>query len=71
MRLVTDCGLDAHVIEIEALGPERSDGGERFRVSTVRYNPAPPGAVTGKATFGSFVSSMLHARDGGRGIHLC
>lgn len=68
---MADCRLDAHVIEIEALGPERADGGERFRVSTERYNPAPPGAVTGKATFGSFVSSMLGARGGGRGVHLC
>lgn len=33
--------------------------GNRFSVSTVRLNPAPLGAVTGKQTFISFLSSVL------------
>lgn len=44
---------DYHVVEVEVTGP----GG--FTVNTVRRNPASLGAVTGKATYASFLSSLL------------
>lgn len=69
-RLVADAALQAHVITIDATGRPGADGA-RFRVVTERTNPAPPGAVTGAATFASFLSSMLAARGCGPGVHLC
>eukprot|EP00746_Dinoflagellata_sp_MGD_P011310 gnl/MRDRNA2_/MRDRNA2_123662_c0_seq1.p1 gnl/MRDRNA2_/MRDRNA2_123662_c0~~gnl/MRDRNA2_/MRDRNA2_123662_c0_seq1.p1 ORF type:complete len:306 (+),score=69.74 gnl/MRDRNA2_/MRDRNA2_123662_c0_seq1:49-918(+) len=48
-------GCDAHRVIVEVGGP---DG---FSVNTTRINPAKPGAVTGKATFVSFLSSVLSA----------
>jgi len=70
-RLVSDTSLDAHVITIEAKGAPNARG-ECFRVSTERYNPAAVGAVTGSATYASFLSSVLlaHSRKSGL-IHLC
>lgn len=65
--LVADTSLDAHVIEISAVGP----GNPAFTVHTVRFNPAQPGAVTGNATYDSFVSSMCRARGQGAGLHFC
>lgn len=59
-RLVSDRSLDAHVIDIVAAGPRRADGSQ-FKVSTCRYNPAPPGAVTGAATYTAFLGSLLDA----------
>ena len=55
--------LHAHIVEIQVEGP----GG--FKVDTVRVNPAKKGAVTGNATYNSFLSSMLAAakRSGGGG----
>lgn len=49
--------LSSHIVEVEVTGP----GQERnsFFVKTVRNNPASTGAVTGKLTYGSFLSSML------------
>ena len=32
---------------------------------------AQPGAVTGNATYGSFVSSMCRAKGQGAGLHFC
>lgn len=63
--LVADTSLEAHVIEINAVGP----GDPPFTVNTVRFNPARPGAVTGNATYGSFVSSMVRAAGQGPGLH--
>eukprot|EP01062_Namystynia_karyoxenos_P049317 TRINITY_DN37741_c0_g1_i1.p1 TRINITY_DN37741_c0_g1~~TRINITY_DN37741_c0_g1_i1.p1 ORF type:complete len:354 (+),score=82.16 TRINITY_DN37741_c0_g1_i1:72-1064(+) len=55
----------AHVVTVEAEGPPRADcGGERLRVATTRRNPAKPGAVTGTATYLSFVSSLFDACAG-------
>ena len=61
---------DWHVIGIEAYGPV-SASGNQFCVKTVRSNPADPGAVTGSATYSSFLSSILLAQGKGKGIHLC
>jgi len=83
-RLVSDASLAAHIIEIDAAGPPRGGpDGPRLTVFTRRVNPAPPGAVTGAATYGSFLASLLVAArrcmaqrqlagsGGGGGVHLC
>jgi predicted dinucleotide-utilizing enzyme len=63
--LVADPSLDAHIVEIDVTGP---DG---FSVKTHRHNPAAVGAVTGNATYESFLSSMLLATGRGAGFHFC
>ena len=65
--LVADPRGHTHVVDILATGP----GDPPFAVHTVRRNPARAGAVTGNATFASFVSSMVRARGGGDGLHFC
>jgi hypothetical protein len=69
--LVCDPGLAAHVVIVEAEGRPGADG-QRFSCRTVRTNPAAPGAVTGAATFGSFLSSLRSAAQAprGAGLHL-
>jgi predicted dinucleotide-utilizing enzyme len=70
--LVSDPSLQAHVITVDVTGPAAADGsGAVFRVVTERANPAPPGAVTGAATFVSFFSSLFAAAGRGPGVHLC
>lgn len=69
-QLIADASLLAHVIEIEAAGLRGADG-QAFHCLTRRYNPAPPGAVTGAATYASFLSSLYAARGKGAGVHLC
>ncbi len=44
--------LSSHIVEVEVTGPNG------FSVVTVRHNPASTGVVTGKETYGSFLSSM-------------
>lgn len=44
---------DWHIVEVEVWGPNG------FNVKTTRSNPAAVGAVTGTATYASFLSSML------------
>jgi len=68
-RLVADKSLEAHVIDIEVIGPPKENPEDIFRVTTSRYNPAKPGAVTGNATYTSFLSSMLRAHGRGNGFH--
>ncbi|XP_013786110.1 putative L-aspartate dehydrogenase [Limulus polyphemus] len=69
--LISDPSLaDYHIVEVEVQGPIQPDG-KKFLVQTVRKNPAPMGAVTGTATYVSFLSSMLEARGKGSGFHLC
>jgi aspartate dehydrogenase len=79
-RLVADKSLEAHVIEIEVLGPRSSSSlesdklgekREHFSVNTVRYNPAKVGAVTGNATYASFFSSLICCGGKGTGFHFC
>ncbi|PRP84651.1 hypothetical protein PROFUN_07901 [Planoprotostelium fungivorum] len=71
--LIADKSLQAHVIDIEVEG--KSNPGtpkeDIFHVMTRRYNPAKPGAVTGSATFVSFLSSLAQAHSRSSGIHLC
>ena len=49
--------LNHHIVEVELSGPGSHDN--KFSVHTVRSNPAPLGAVTGKQTYISFLSSLL------------
>jgi aspartate dehydrogenase len=67
-RLIADKSLEAHVIDIDIVGPkmgmqmESENLGEKtmsFSVKTTRINPAKPGHVTGNATYISFLSSLL------------
>ncbi|EDO41188.1 predicted protein [Nematostella vectensis] len=51
--LVADTSLNAHIVEVDVTGLNG------FTVKTVRTNPSAPGAVTGNATFASFLSSIL------------
>jgi len=69
-RLVADKKLEAHVINIDVWGPQKGEN-STFYVQTTRFNPAPTGAVTGTATYASFVSSMLAASARGSGVHFC
>ena len=71
-RLVADFGLDAHVITIDAQGKKKEGSSSPpFRVFTERYNPAAPGAVTGSATYVSFLSSIVETGGKGRGVFMC
>ena len=44
-------------MEVDVFGP--GDVQNQFTVKTVRHNPAAVGAVTGNATYASFLSSLL------------
>ena len=74
--LVADPTLTSHDIRIDVWGhPSPADPTDAFHVSTLRHNPAAPGAVTGSATYFSFVSSLdslltLRAR-GFDGLQFC
>ena len=80
LRLYSSCPLpissknvslpDWHIVEVDVFGPVNSLGNQ-FSVKTVRSNPADPGAVTGSATYNSFLSSIMRAGGKGQGIHLC
>jgi hypothetical protein len=52
------------------VGPSQPDG-RQFRVDSVRKNPAAVGAVTGTATYASFLASLAAATGKGKGVHLC
>uniref|UniRef100_A0A0B7A0X2 Aspartate dehydrogenase domain-containing protein n=1 Tax=Arion vulgaris TaxID=1028688 RepID=A0A0B7A0X2_9EUPU len=70
--LVSDPNLrDWHVVEVELWGPGDISADGAFHCKTVRRNPAPFGAVTGTATYASFLSSLLNAKNKGLGVHLC
>jgi len=70
-RLISDVRLkNWHIVEVDACGlPNKA--GDCFSVTTLRKNPATPGAVTGSATFKSFCNSLLLARNTGSGVHMC
>ncbi|XP_067033612.1 aspartate dehydrogenase domain-containing protein-like [Acropora muricata] len=67
--IVADPSLEAHIVEVDVIGPGQNEN--LFTVKTIRHNPAVPGAVTGNATYASFLSSMLGAHSQGPGLHLC
>ncbi|GFO16395.1 L-aspartate dehydrogenase [Plakobranchus ocellatus] len=70
--LVSDPRLrDWHIVEVEVWGPGDIQTDRAFHCKTVRRNPATFGAVTGSATYASFLSSMLGAHSKGPGVHLC
>ncbi|XP_072026436.1 aspartate dehydrogenase domain-containing protein-like [Amphiura filiformis] len=70
--IVSDPELtDWHFVEVEVTGPGDVQAGKAFTVSTIRKNPAKVGAVTGSATYASFLSSMIGAMGRGSGVHLC
>jgi len=68
--LVSDKSLKGHVVVVEVTGPDKGDLG-KFSVNTVRYNPAPPGAVTGQQTYASFFTSLCGVGGRGPGFHFC
>ena len=67
-RLIVYKDLSAHVVIVQIEGP----GG--FTLESTRYNPAKKGAVTGNATYASFLSSMLaaslHSKSKIGGVHI-
>jgi predicted dinucleotide-utilizing enzyme len=67
-RLIADRRLITHEVEILALGKPSADGSQ-FRLALTRSSPAPAGAVTSKATYGSFVESLLKSGGRGLGVH--
>ncbi|XP_059149161.1 aspartate dehydrogenase domain-containing protein-like [Physella acuta] len=70
--LVSDPSLtDWHIVEVELWGPGNMAADKAFHCKTVRRNPATLGAVTGSATYASFLSSVLGAHGKGPGVHLC
>merc|ERR1719367_2234017 len=70
-RLVSDPSIpNWHVVEVDVGGPE-GPGGNNFQVKTVRSNPAGVGAVTGSATYASFLSSLVGVGGKGSGFHIC
>jgi len=68
--LVSDRSLRGHVIVVEVIGPDKGELG-KFFVNTVRFNPAPPGAVTGQQTYASFFTSLNGVGGYGGGFHFC
>jgi len=68
--LVSDRALNGHVVVVEVAGPDKGNQG-KFSVNTVRYNPAPPGAVTGQQTYASFFTSLCGVGGLGSGFHFC
>ena len=68
--LVVDALLQKHIVEVEAVGPSKPTG-EAFSVRSIRSNPAAVGAVTGDATYGFFLNSLLDAGGRGDGVHFC
>ena len=67
--LISDPTLEKHVVEVDVEGPGQEQN--KFRVLTTRSNPAAKGAVTGAATYGSFLSSLYLAENMGKGVHVC
>ncbi|XP_053908319.1 LOW QUALITY PROTEIN: aspartate dehydrogenase domain-containing protein [Cuculus canorus] len=69
-RLVADPGVpDCHVVEVEVTAV--GDEGRALSVTTVRRNPASPGAVTGTATRDTFWDSLRACHGHGGCVQLC
>ncbi|KAL4224172.1 hypothetical protein ACF0H5_017625 [Mactra antiquata] len=70
--IVADPSLtDWHIVQVDVWGPGNIADDTAFHCQTVRRNPAKIGAVTGSATYASFLSSMIAACGKGPGVHLC
>lgn len=67
-RFVVDPTLEYHLVEVELRGPPRDDG-KQFRLEYRRINPAAKGAVTGSATYRSFMNSLVRSVGAGDGVH--
>ncbi|XP_051631177.1 aspartate dehydrogenase domain-containing protein isoform X3 [Manacus candei] len=68
--LVADPSVpDWHVVEVEVTSV--GDKGRCLSVTSIRRNPAGPGAVTGSATLGSFWSSLQACTGHGGCVRLC
>ena len=68
-RLIADTSLTTHEITIQAEGKPNPSTGQKFELNVTRSSPAPVGAVTSKATYGTFLESLLRARGRGSGVH--
>uniref|UniRef100_A0A7E4WCL6 Aspartate dehydrogenase domain-containing protein n=1 Tax=Panagrellus redivivus TaxID=6233 RepID=A0A7E4WCL6_PANRE len=65
-KLIADPGMtNWHIVEVEVTGPSG------FSVKTRRENPAAPGAVTGSATYMSFLTSIIQCFYKPPGINIC
>ena len=53
----------------QAEGRPNPTTGRKFELNVTRSSPAPVGAVTSKATYGTFLESLLRARGRGNGVH--
>lgn len=67
-RLVADSRLTTHEVELFATGPPNASG-QCFKLHICRSSPAPVGAVTSKATYGSFLESIVKCHGLGPGVH--
>jgi len=69
--LICDPRLTTMAIDVEARGKPQPDGKPGLVVHSRRVNPSKPGAVTGMATFQSFLRSLLMvaATPPGDGVH--
>jgi len=67
-KLIADVTLETHEIEILALGKPNASG-KQFKLHCSRSSPAPVGAVTSKATYGSFLNSVMKCYGRGPGVH--
>lgn len=68
-RLVVDPSLTTHEIVVHAEGKPNPTTGQRFILHLERSSPAPVGAVTSKATYSTFLESVLKAKGRGHGVH--
>ncbi|BBM82481.1 aspartate dehydrogenase domain-containing protein [Candidatus Uabimicrobium amorphum] len=68
-QLVVDPQLESHIIEVELYGA--GEGQDCYVEKAQRYNPAKKGAVTGSATYLSFLNSMKRAHGHKNGLHFC
>lgn len=71
--LVAERHSVAHIIEVEVVGKTPVGRSDPFRVTSTRYNPCDPKAVTALATYESFYSSLVNVNDqlNKVGFHFC
>jgi len=62
-KLVADPALEHHITKVTVVD------GAGYELKYTRKNPAAPGAVTGSATFKSFLDSIVKSFGAGSGIH--